>query len=119
MINNILELVVSDDQTLNYKIVDFSGNLDTDNIRENRNKLFDIVENTNRKYLIFNFLNLEFINSESISLLLQFNEILQKKNQKLILINAKKNVVDVLNVIGVFEIIAYFHDLGEFTKSIL
>lgn len=118
MLNNTLELVVNDDPKLEYSVVDFRGNLDSYNIKEKKQRLFEIVNDAKKKYLVFNFQNLIFINSESISLLMQFNEILQKKAKKLVIVGAKKNVVDVLNVIGLFQTMSYFKDIVDFSNSI-
>lgn len=118
MLSNTLELVINNDPKWQYQVLDFFGNLDSYSLKDKREKLFEIVNNANKAYLIFNFQNLNFINSECISLLLQFNELLQKKGKKLVIINAKKNVVDVLNVIGIFQTMPYFRDIEEFTNSI-
>jgi anti-anti-sigma factor len=118
MLTNTLELVVNDDPKWQYQVVDFFGNLDSYNLKEKKEKLFEIVNNANKDYLVFNFQNLIFINSECISLLMQFNEVLQKKAKRLVIMNAKKNVVDVLNVIGIFQTMPYFKDILDFTNSI-
>ena len=77
------------------------------------------MNNADKEYLVFNFQNLNFINSECISLLLQFNDILRLKDKKLVIMSAKKNVVDVLEVIGVFQTMPYFKSISDFTNSIL
>jgi len=118
MLNNTLEIVVNNDPNWQYQVVDFIGNLDSYSLKDKREVLFDTVNQANKAYLVFNFLNLNFINSECISLLLQFNEILLKKGKKLVIMNAKKNVIDVLNVIGIFQTMPYFKNIEEFTNSI-
>jgi anti-anti-sigma factor len=117
MLGKTLELVVSKDNP-NFWSVDFFGNLDTYGLQQKRKDIMDLVEAIDKKYLAFNFANLDFINSEAISVLMQISEKLKAKGAKLALIGAKKNVVDVLNVIGIFEMIPYFKTMPDFLKNL-
>lgn len=118
MLSSTLELVAHKDPQWKYMQIDFFGNLDSYSLKDKKTVLMEMIEKADKEYVVFNFQNLNFINSESISLLLQINEFLLKKQQKLVIMNAKSNVVDVLNVIGIFQTMPYFQNLSEFTKSI-
>lgn len=117
MLEKTLELVVSKDNP-NFLLVDFFGNLDTFGLKEKRKEIMDLVEKLDKKYLVFSFTGLNFINSESISVLMQINESLKAKDRQLILVGAKKNVVDVLNVIGIFEMMPYFKTMPDFLRHL-
>ena len=54
-----------------YRLISFIGNLDKAGLDEVRSQIEEIVESVHdEQYLVFNFENLEFINSESIGFLL-------------------------------------------------
>jgi anti-anti-sigma factor len=118
MTEQSLNLIVDKDLNKNSWIVNFSGNLDSFSLKEKRKEILDLVESFDRKYLVFDFMKLNFINSESIGLLMQISEILKLKDKQLVVVEAKKNVIDVLNVIGVFEEIRHFKLKSDFLRSL-
>lgn len=118
MTEQSLNLIVDKDLNKNSWIVNFSGNLDSFSLKEKRKEILDLVESFDRKYLVFDFMKLNFINSESIGLLMQISETLKLKGKDLVVVEAKKNVIDVLNVIGVFEEIRHFKLKSDFLRSL-
>lgn len=116
--NENLEIIVKKDKNVDYVQVDFIGNLDSYNLKEQKTIILQTIKDLDKKYLIFNFLNLSFLNSESISFLMQVHDLLQKDSRVLIMIEAKENVLDVLKVIGLLESIPYYSNLVEFLKTI-
>jgi stage II sporulation protein AA (anti-sigma F factor antagonist) len=102
----------------NYQVVEFKGNLDKIGLYSVKEKLEQLVEQFQKQYLIFNFENLEFANSESIGLLLVLHARLVKKNQKIVLVGSKSHVKDVFEVIGLTKIIDCFDSLKAFLDSI-
>lgn len=106
-------------QSKDYRLVGFIGNLDKAGLDEVRSQIEEVVDSVkDEKYVVFNFENLEFINSESIGFLLMIHTRLVKKNKKLIIVDAVDHVKDVLDVIGMLKIIDYYPNLEEFEKSI-
>ena len=102
-----------------YRLISFIGNLDKAGLDEVRSQIEEIVESVNdENYLVFNFENLEFINSESIRFLLMLHTRLVKKEKKLVIVNAVDHVKDVLDVIGMLKIIDYYSNLDAFEKSL-
>jgi anti-anti-sigma factor len=116
MLESILKININKENP-DYTVIDFQGNLDSFGLSERRKELVFAVDECEKKYLVFNFSELDYINSESIGMLLQFNEQMMKKNQKLVLVSAKKNVIDVLTVIGLLETVPYYQSLDEFLSS--
>jgi anti-anti-sigma factor len=111
------DLILNENAGADYEILEIIGEMDSMNLRDNRNKILDIINKNLKKNFVLNLLNMDFINSESISFFLQMESELNKKGQSLVIINAKKNVQDVLNVIGIFETIKYYANLSEFLKN--
>jgi anti-anti-sigma factor len=116
MLESILQIRVNKDNS-KYWIVEFIGNLDSYGLAERRKEIMMAVDTFDKQYLVFDFTRLEYINSESIGLMLQINETLLARKQELVLVRAKKNVIDVLEVIGLLETVSYFQDLDEFLKK--
>lgn len=118
MLGNNLEFVVSKDDNPNFTLVDFFGDMDSNNIKDKRKILEDIVTKAEKKYMVFSFTNLNYINSESIGLLFHYDELLTAKGKQLVLVAMKKNVADVLNAIGLLGSVKNFNGLPDFLKSI-
>ena len=49
---------------------------------------------------------------------MQIHDLLEKAGKVLVIVNAQKNVEDVLKVIGILETIPYYNNLSEFLKMI-
>lgn len=102
-----------------YRLVNFIGSLDKAGLNEVRSQLEEIVESMDEEqYLVFNFENMEFINSESIGFLLMLHTRLVKHEKHLVLVHAVEHVKDVLDVIGMLKIVMYSPTLEEFERSI-
>lgn len=108
--------ISSNNDNPKYMIVKFVGNLDSYGLTEKRKDIDQLVTDCNKPFLVFDFSELEYINSESIGLLMRYNEILMAKEQKLVLLQAKQNVIDVLEVIGLLETVPYYASMEDFLK---
>jgi len=117
MLASTLEVVLKEGNE-KYDIVKFWGNMDSFGLSEKKQDILKIVDVFQKKYLVFDFSDLNFVNSESISFLMQINEKLQSSNNSLVLVEAKKNVLDVLDVIGLLETMPYFKRMDDFLRSI-
>jgi anti-anti-sigma factor len=117
MLTNTLE-VVKKEEGENYEVINFWGNMDTFGLSEKRNEIMQMVDSFQKQYLVFNFAELNFLNSESIGFLMQINEKLIAANRKLVIVDAKKNVLDVLEVIGLLETLPYYKKLDDFLRSL-
>ena len=115
---DILTLSQKEDEKLHYVMVDFIGELDSSSLPKAKEFVNQVLSNFNQNYLLFNFTNLKYINSESIGFVLQIYEKLDTAGKKLVVLGAKKNVFDVLSVIGMFDTVAHFNSLLDFIKSL-
>jgi len=101
-----------------YKIIEFVGEFDSYSLLKLKERLDQEISLFDREVLVFNFAQLLFINSESISFVLRAAEDLQKRGKKLVIIQARPNVYDVLKVIGMFDTVPYYANLIEFLKQV-
>lgn len=100
------------------QVVDFKGNLDKVGLQSVEEKIEKLVDEFAGKFMVFNYADLEFTNSEGIGFLLTLQAKLVKKNAKLIVIAAKDHVKDVFNVIGMTKIIDCYESMPQFMESI-
>lgn len=96
----------------------FQGELDSTGLVQVRDEIYAQVGALNKAYLVFNFAELDYINSESIGMLIQVQEMLQKKGHDLVIVNAQKIVADVLNVIGISESVDCYKSMADFLRKI-
>jgi anti-anti-sigma factor len=102
-----------------YRICYFGGAMDKAGLSEIRQKIEDFIEEIDdEKYVVFDFGNLEFINSESIGFLLMIHTRLVKRGKRLIVTGAQDHVRDVLDVVGILKIIDYYQSVEAFEKNL-
>lgn len=96
----------------------FKGELDSTGLVQVRNEIYEQVEALSKSYLVFNFAELDYINSESIGMLIQVQEMLQKKGHSLVIVNPQKIVADVLAVIGIDQTVDVYKSMADFLRKI-
>ncbi|MBI2634825.1 STAS domain-containing protein [Candidatus Peregrinibacteria bacterium] len=101
----------------NYQIVKFAGEFDKAGHEEIRQKLEDCVQSATLKSLIFDVVELKFINSEGIGYLMELHAHLVKRGRELVLIGPNNHVADVFKTIGLTEVIKIFPNLDNFLKT--
>lgn len=101
-----------------YDIIKIIGDLDKAGLDYVRGQLDKAVEECSTAYLVINFDELNFINSESIGYLLTIYYRLQKSNKKLVVIGAQEKILDVLDVIGLLKIIDHYPTMHAFKQAI-
>lgn len=101
----------------NYQIVKFTGSFDKAGFTEVKSELDKIVEQFSLKFLIFDFAELKFINSEGIGYLIEVHAHLAQRERKLVLVAPNPHVDDVFKAIGIHEIVSVYADLSEFLSS--
>jgi len=117
---NVSNLIIKIDVRKNsdYTIVSFDGDLDKLGLELIRQQIDELVENLETTYLIYDFANLNFINSEGIGYIITIYYRLLKKEKILVIVNASAHVKDVLQVIGINEMVKLYDDLKAFTEAI-
>ncbi len=102
----------------NYQIIGCEGDLDKAGLDENRQKIEELVNNFTLPYMIFDLSKLGYINSESIGFIMMIHSHLAKLGKTLIVVDAKTNVKDVFQVIGLFNVVQYFDTLASAMSKI-
>ena len=110
--------VVKGADTEGYDIIKVIGDLDKAGLDYVRDQLDKAVEECTTAYLVINFDELNFINSESIGYLLTVYYRLQKNSKKLVVIGAQEKILDVLDVIGLLKIIDNYPTMHAFKEAI-
>lgn len=117
---NISNLLVKVDvkKDGDYTVVTFDGDLDKLGLESIRQQIDDLADNLETKYLVYDFASLNFINSEGIGYLITVHYRLVKKDRLLAVISASDHVKDVLQVIGINEMMGVYDDMDAFLGAI-
>ncbi len=101
------------------KIIHISGQLDESNIDEKIQPIYKLLEENQKGLnIIFNLENLEYMNSKSIGYLTDiYGKITENKGQTIIC-NAKPNITDILQVVGLTQLIKTVNSLEEAKKKL-
>ncbi len=106
-------LEIKDGKEAETKVVRFKGELDEIGIEPLKAQLDPLLENTSIKKVIFDLVDLEFINSKGIGYLVSVHTHLTKMGSRLILARASERVMDVISLVGLTSIIPYFSVMEE------
>ncbi|MFC1749368.1 STAS domain-containing protein [Pseudomonadota bacterium] len=101
-----------------FDTIKLTGNLDKVGLDTIRSQIDETVEASDKEFIVLDFENLDFINSESIGFLLTLYYRLLKKKKKLVIVGAAENIMDVLSVIGLLKIIDNYPSLDTFKETL-
>lgn len=102
------------------KMVKFQGQLDESNVDEKAKILYEIIEkNPKNLHLIFDFEELEYMNSKSIGYLTDWYGKVSEGQGKIAIAKARSNILDILQVVGLTQLINCFPTLDEAKFGIL
>lgn len=88
------------------KLMKFAGQLDESNVDEKAKGIYDLINATPQGlFLIFDFEKLEYMNSKSIGYLTDWYTKLNEKKGGIVIANARPNIVDILQVVGLTQLI--------------
>jgi len=99
------------------QLVKFVGQLDETNIEDQAKKIYQIMEG-DVKNLVFDFFELTYLNSKSIGYIADWQQKISQKGGKLVIVGAKENIYDILDVVGLTNIITIV-DTEEDAKKAL
>lgn len=96
------------------KLMKFSGQLDESNVDEKAKEIYDIIASVPQGlFLIFDFEKLEYMNSKSIGYLTDWYTKLNEKKGGIVIASARPNILDILQVVGLTQLIPCFQSLDE------
>jgi anti-anti-sigma factor len=107
----------SPNEEKNYQVVKFSGEFDKAGHMDIREELDAFAKDFKYEHMIFDFTSLKFINSESIGYLMEIHTHLVKRKKKLALINADDHVKEVLQTIGISDVIPMHSSLDAYLNK--
>ncbi len=88
------------------KLLTFAGQLDESNVDEKAKEVYALIGETESSLsLIFDFSQLEYMNSKSIGYLTDWYTKLNEKSGSLVIANARPNIIDILQVVGLTQLI--------------
>lgn len=102
------------------KLLKFAGQLDESNVDEKAKEIYDIIGTVPQGlFLIFDFEKLEYMNSKSIGYLTDWYTKLNEKKGGIIVANAKPNILDILQVVGLTQLINCVGTVDEAKLAIM
>lgn len=102
------------------KLIKFSGQLDESNVDESAKKIYKLIENNPEKLtMIFDFSDLDYMNSKSIGYLTDWYGRVTGKEGKIVIAKAKENIRDILEVVGLTQLIQCYPSVEEAKLAIM
>lgn len=100
------------DMTL--KIIKIAGQLDESNVDEEAKKVYEMIEqNPSKLNLILDLEELEYMNSKSIGYLTDWYGKIFENGGKVVIAKAKPNILDILEVVGLTQLIKNYATVEE------
>jgi anti-anti-sigma factor len=96
------------------KIITFKGQLDETNVDEKSKIIYALIEQTPKNLnLLLDFEGLEYMNSKSIGYLTDWYSKISEGGGKIVIAKAKPNILDILEVVGLTQLINCFSTQDE------
>lgn len=105
---------VQGDTNILLKIIKIAGQLDESNVDEEAKKVYELIEqNPSKLNLILDLEELEYMNSKSIGYLTDWYGKVYENGGKVVIAKAKPNILDILEVVGLTQLIKNFPTVEE------
>lgn len=96
------------------KAVTFKGQLDESNVDEQAKKIYQVLDTSAANFtLILNFAELEYMNSKAIGYLTDWYTRLTDKQGKILIVQPRENILDILQVVGLTQLIQTYATMDE------
>lgn len=113
-VNITVEDIQSGTPGMTVKLVKIAGQLDESNVDEKSKEIYKLIEQTPKGLgLIFDLEKLDYMNSKSIGYLTDWYGKVNEGGGKIVISRAKPNILDILNVVGLTQLIPNFDTLEE------
>lgn len=98
----------------NVLMITIIGQLDESNVDANAPQIYEAIDSLDEGgTLILNFSGLEYMNSKSIGYTTDFYNKMLEKSGKLIIAESPPQIVDILNVVGLTQVIPFAESVSE------
>ena len=102
------------------KLITISGQLDESNVDMKAKDIYKVFEEIPGKlYLVFDFAGLDYMNSKSIGYLTDWYGKLTEKGGKIFIARTKPNIKDILQVVGLTQLIQTFDTLDAAKQAVM
>lgn len=102
------------------KLVRIVGQLDESNVDEQAKTIYQLLESgLTGLSLIFDFTGLEYMNSKSIGYLTDWYSKISATGGKVVIAAARENILDILQVVGLTQLIPAYATLDEAKLAVL
>lgn len=102
------------------KLVRIVGQLDESNVDEQAKSIYQLLEGgATGLSLIFDFTGLEYMNSKSIGYLTDWYSKISATGGKVVIAAARENILDILQVVGLTQLIPAYATLDEAKLAVL
>jgi anti-anti-sigma factor len=102
------------------KLVSIKGQLDETNVDEKSKQIYALIEqNPKNLNLLLDLEGLEYMNSKAIGYLTDWYSKISEGGGKIIISKARPNILDILEVVGLTQLISCFNTLDEAKLSLL
>ncbi len=108
-----LAVAIADGPNPSVKVISLTGEMDETSIDALKTQLDPLLADQNLKVLLFDFRQLEFINSKGIGYLVSVHTHLSKDKREMVIAGANEAVMDVISLVGLTTIIKYFNTVEE------
>lgn len=109
-----IEDIATDQTDRILKVIKIEGQLDESNVDEQSKTVYALIEqNPKNLHLIFDFSELEYLNSKAIGYLTDWYGRVSAENGKIAIAMARDNIVDILQVVGLTQLITCHATLDE------
>ena len=108
-------LVTIDDilQKPQMRLVTLKGQIDESNLHFLEGHLNPLVAHDDVKVLIFNFKDLEFINSRVIGYLLSVYSTMAERDKRMAIVESNDQIMSILSLVGLTTLIGHYGNLPE------
>ena len=102
------------------KTVKVSGQLDESNVDEKAKLIYALFEQFPQNlYLLMDFSELDYMNSKSIGYLTDWYGKITEGKGRIVIANAKSNILDILQVVGLTQLINCYNTTDEAKFALL
>lgn len=102
------------------KLIRIVGQLDESNVDEQAKSIYQVIESGIQGLsLIFDFTGLEYMNSKSIGYLTDWYSKISASGGKVVIASARENILDILQVVGLTQLIPAYATLDEAKLAVL
>ena len=96
------------------KVVTVKGQLDESNVDDEAKKIYAVLEGVGDKFtLLLDFKDLEYMNSKAVGYLTDWYTKLTDKQGKVLVVQPRENILDILQVVGLTQLIQVYGTMEE------